>query len=185
MDDAPLYSAEDDKRLRVVFSYEPEKDETASTIAGRPIYRDTLFITILQPGSRDNVIRPARPGDKQRFATQFQQFENKKEQVVEGTPLEAWPAITRSMAEEMKYFHIYTVEQLIDMPAAQANNVMGYSILKRKAEAFMQAASGTAPIEQMAADIEELKRVNAELIADLAKANKPSKKAKATVEEDG
>jgi len=171
--------------LADVSSYEPEQDKVASTIAGRPIYRDVAYINIYAAGSRDTIVRPVRPGDKQRFAVQYKQFEAQEDQTVEGTPLSAWPAMTRSQVEEMKYFHIHTVEQLVDLPANKAMNIMGVATLQRKAKAFLEAASGAAPIEQMAADIEELKRVNAELIADLAKANKPSKKAKATVEEDG
>tara|TARA_R110002051_G_scaffold325625_1_gene429518 strand:- start:24061 stop:24678 length:618 start_codon:yes stop_codon:yes gene_type:complete len=179
------WNAENDKHLRVVFSYEPKQDKAASVEAGRPIFNDIAFITIYAAGSRDTVARPVRPADKQRFAVQFKQFEAKEEQTVEGTPLSAWPAITRSQVEEMKYFNIHTVEQLIDLPANQAMNIMGVATLQRKAEAFIKAATGSAPIEQMAADIEELKRVNAQLIADLSKAKKPSKKAKTTVEEDG
>lgn len=168
MDDAPVYNNEDDKRLLVRFTNEPVQDPDKSRVEGRPIFKDCPHITIMKPGSRDSIIRPVRDTDKIRFSQQWQMFEKGQEMSLEGTPLEAWPGITRSLVEELKYMNVFTVEQLVAMPDVHAQNVMGYSLLKRRAQAFLDAAAGTAPVEAMSAEIEELKAANKELTNQVA-----------------
>ncbi len=168
MDDAPVYDPESDRKLMIRFHNEPVQDMEKSKIAGRPIFREVPHLSIMKPGSRDNVIREVRVTDKVRFSKQWEQFEKGLDAVLEGTPLEAWPGITRSQVEELKFMQVYTVENLIDMADVHSGNIMGYAMLKRKAKAFLDAASGTAPIEAMSSEIEELKASNTELSNKLA-----------------
>src|SRR5690606_9295016 len=106
---------EDDK-LAVAFFFSPVQDDEATAREGRPIFKDAEFIKILIPGDKTNVVvRQASQSDKDRFAQQYARFKNNQQEVLEGTPLEAWPLVTRSQVEELKYFGVRTVEQLAGM----------------------------------------------------------------------
>jgi hypothetical protein len=114
--DHQLFAAkqqEGDSKLFVVFYNHFIADDAKTSEEGRPIYKDCVFIRIITPGDRNNIIeRPVRPDDKARFPKQWLVFEQGEKEVGEGTRLEEWPMISRSMLEELKYFGFRTVEHL-------------------------------------------------------------------------
>ena len=68
------------------------------------------------PGDKCSIVdRPASAEDKARFPKHYAAFQGNNEDLVQGTPLETWPQLTRSQVEEMRYFHVRTVEQLAGM----------------------------------------------------------------------
>ncbi len=145
-----------DENLFVRFFTHPKQDQDKSAAAGRPIFVDTVYITIMVPGDKTSIIsRPASQRDKDRFAKHFANFESKAGDVLEGTPLEAWPGISRSQVEEMKYFNVRTVEQLANMSDTNAQKFMGMSIMRTRALAFLEAAEGNAANETLAAELEK------------------------------
>jgi hypothetical protein len=147
--------AHDDK-LFVVFFNHPRKDEEKTLAEGRPMFNEEAYVRIIVPGDKDSIIiRPARDMDKQRFAKQFAAFEAGEGEVHEGTPLRAWPMITRSQVEELKFFSIYTVEQLSELADVHVQKFMGVGALKEQAKAYIQAAKDAAPLVQMNAALEE------------------------------
>lgn len=150
-------TSEDDKRLLVVFSTRPWHDRVASTEAGRPIYRDRDFITIMVPGDKDSIIeRPATDMDRQRFALQYTAFQQRKSQEsVSGTPLKVVTFLTAAQAKELEYFNIFTVEQLAGIPDANAARVLGAQRLKQLAADFLKAATEQAPLTAMREEMEQ------------------------------
>lgn len=144
-----------DAKLFVVFFNHPRKDEAKTLEEGRPMFKDEIYVRIMVPGDKDSVIvRPARDMDKQRFAKQLLAFEQGEGEVHEGTPLKAWPMITRSQCEELKFFGVYTVEQLADLADVHVQKFMGVGKLKQDAQAFIQAAKDSAPLVQLNAAID-------------------------------
>lgn len=141
-----------DDRLLVKFFMHPRVNQRKTKEAGRPIYEEIPYIQIMQPGNKDSiVIRPARDMDKHRFAEHFRKFEARESQdVVEGTRLDDWPAITRSQAEELKFLNVKTVEQLAGMSDVNAQNVMGLNMLKQKAVKYMETSAANATAEKFA-----------------------------------
>ena len=145
-----------DNKLFVVFFMHPRKDELKSAEEGRPIYQDEEYVRIMVPGDKDSiVIRPARDLDRQRFSKQYQAFKAGEGEQHQGTPLKAWPMITRSQVEELKFFQVFTVEQLADLADVHAGKYMGVSALKKQAQDFLAAAAENAPITALNKAIED------------------------------
>ena len=173
-----------DQNLYVRFYSHPKQDAVKSAEEGRPIFHDTEYVSIMVPGDKSSIVeRPARDSDRQRFPKHYQAFKNNEEEVLDGTPLEAWPGLTRSQVEELRYFNIRTVEQLASVSDSHAQKFMGINILRRKAEAYMDAAAGNAATDKMAAELESrdneiaaLKQAVEELQAIAAA--KPKRKSK-------
>ena len=145
-----------DENLFVRFFVHPKLSSTKSAEEGRPIFDDREYIQIMQPGNKESIVmRPARDMDRQRFPKQYAAFKNNEGDYVSGTRLEEWPAISRSQAEELKYFNIRTVEQLVNMSDAQAQKLMGINALKTRAKAFLEVCGKSAEAESLAAALEE------------------------------
>jgi hypothetical protein len=142
-----------DETLAVKFYISPLQNEQKSKLEGRPIFEDREFIKIMIPGSKSNVIdRLARPTDIARFPEHHRRFKARMDQdLVEGTRLEEWPGITRGQCEEMKFFNVFTVEQLANLAASSAGNIMGIEALKTKANAYLDSSKENATNEKFAA----------------------------------
>ena len=158
-----------DENLLVRFYMYPKQNKQKSREEGRPIYEEVPFVHIMQPGNKESIIhRKATALDKSRFAEHFRKFEARESQEsTEGTPLNEWPGITRSQAEELKFFHVMTVEQLAGMSDTNAQNFRGVNGLKARAKAFLEVSSDNAAAEALAA-AEARNEEQAALIADMA-----------------
>ncbi len=149
--------AESDKSLAVRFYMQALRDESKSIEEGRPIFVDTEMIEIRVRGDRNNiVIRPVREDDKRRFRQAYGDFKANKERTVDGTPLTEWPAMSASMAEELRYLGFYTVEQLAEANEAALSKVPGLLTMKNRAKLFLEFAKGISPIEQLQRTVESL-----------------------------
>ena len=148
-----------DELLLVKFFMDPLQNSKKSLEEGRPIFDDVEWISIKSPGSRDERVRPVRPGDKERFPKHYAAFKNRTDQeAVSGTPLTEWTGISRSQAEELKFLNIVTVEQLAGCSDQNTQNFKGLQTLKQNAKAFLDAASGrNVELESALQTIEELK----------------------------
>ena len=141
-----------DEYLKVEFSVQAKQNRTKSAEAGRPIFEDTLYIKIFQPGNKDSIIhRAATALDKKRFAEILKAYEARStDEYIEGTLLESWPAITRAQCEELRYMNIRTVEQLANVSDSNAQGFMGFQTLKQKAKKFLETSEKTATAERFA-----------------------------------
>jgi hypothetical protein len=166
-----------DASLAVKIYNHPVQDKAASEEAGRPIFKEMPFIRIQTPG--DNLCIPVRPimeMDKQRFPEHWRKFLAREDQTVIGTPLSEWGGVTRSQIEEMKFFNIYTVEQLAALADSNTQNMRGLQTLKQKAGTYLEASdknATTSALTTARTEIDELKAQMAELLAA-----KPAPKAK-------
>jgi hypothetical protein len=139
-----------DERMLVKFYLHAKRDAEASDEAGRPVFRDVEYVSIRAPGNKDSeIIRPARQMDKDRWPKHYAAFKSKEAMPVEGTPLSEWPALTRSQVETLRYMNVDTVEQLSDMTDVNAQGMMGASLLREKAKAFLAAAGDAAAAKKI------------------------------------
>ena len=173
----------DDDQLFVKFIMHPKQNTTKSKEAGRPIFEEVAYVNIMQPGNKDSIImRPASQMDKHRFAEHWRRFEAREEQnPAEGTLLEEWPGVTRSMCEELKFFNVRTVEQLAGMSDSNSQNFMGIGFYKQKAQAYIDASDKNATVGALSdanTKIEELQATVADLVSRLDAPKAAPKKRK-------
>jgi hypothetical protein len=164
--------AEADKRLLVKFYTEPVHQEFASIEAGRPIYKDEEFVSIIAPGSRNTVTARATYDYQQRFPKQWAQFKAQQSQVVEGTPLHVLPWLSKSQIAEFAAFNVTTVEALANMPDSASQVFMGHHQIKQRAAAYLMAAKDAAPMIKLQSELEkrdeQIKELQAQMAAILA-----------------
>lgn len=141
-----------DENLLVKFYMHPRKIQSESEAEGRPIFKDVPHINIMQPGNKDNIInRVATSQDISRFAEHYRKFEARVSQEPEGgTPLDEWPAVTRSQVEELRFYNVLSVEQLAGMSDSNAQNFRGINSLRTKAKAFLEFSKENAGAEALA-----------------------------------
>jgi hypothetical protein len=142
-----------DENLLVRFYMSPARDKRASAKEGRPIFNDVPFVHIMQPGNKESIIhRKATQMDKDRFIEHFRKFEARESQeTTGGTPLIEWPGATRSQVEELKFWNISTIEQLLGMSDTNAQNFRGINDLRTRAQAFLDVSKDNAGAEALAA----------------------------------
>ena len=173
----------DDSNLIVWFEMIAEKQGHKSEKAGRPVYEDVPYVHILIPGDKNRqVFTKAKQSHKDRFPEQWAAFENQQEVVHEGTPIEEWPPITRSLAMTYKGLDIHTVENLAAVSDANLGNLgHGAREMRDKAVAYLKAADDGKETARLAKenaelkdDIQSLKDQVAELSKKLSKDGKDS-----------
>ena len=130
-----------DELLFVRFYIHPRQNANKTLEAGRPIFDDTEYVEIMQPGNKENIIqRPAQPNDKERFSRQYSAFKNNEEQQVSGTPIEQWNVLSKAQVEELRYFNVRTVEQLAEISDGSSQQFAGIQSLKIQAQAYLEAS---------------------------------------------
>jgi hypothetical protein len=154
-----------ESNLFVTFYLEALEIKAESEKLGRPVYKDVPFIKVVVPGDVNNIIeRKATDQDKEKFPKAWARFQAQETEGHEGTPLEQWPQMSRSLVKESKFFEIHTVEQLANLSDINVSRMgMGYMDLRNKAKAYLVAAAGTAGETAQAAENQRLK----DMIADL------------------
>ena len=165
------------------FHLHPVMNEAKSAEEGRPIYDEVEYVEILVPGDKDNIVnRPVNELDRRRFAQGYAFWKQHGQQALTGTPLAAWPSISRAQVEELAYFKVSTVEQLAEMQDTHAQKFAGINALRTRARDFLSAAAGAAPATHLRSeldkrdnDIASLKQMlkeQAEQLAELKKLTK-------------
>jgi hypothetical protein len=163
-----------DSRLAVQFYKKSMKQEDASNEAGRPIFKEFDFVRIMIPGDNLTEIDTyAQESHKQRFPRQWAHYQNQTaghEDIV-GTPLDQWPQVTRSQAEELRGLKFYTVEAIADCSDQQLQRIgmvagMSPHNFRLKAKAFLNLASDSAEVAQREAELNALKEENAKIKAE-------------------
>ena len=150
-----------DDKLFVKFHTVAIPDVEKSAEEGRPIYKETVQIQIMQPGNKDSIIdRPITEEDKRRFYRRYNAWVENEKVLIEGTMLEAVardPLLMISVAqmEELKYFGIYTVEQLASVSDSNAQKFMGINELKKRARTYLEASEKKSATTRLHAELEK------------------------------
>lgn len=154
-----------DNQLRVRFYKRAELNTARTQAEGRKIYDEHVYIEILTPANRLNVIdRRVTEEDRKRFAVQFRRFLETGEQLVSGTPLNELAGVTQGQIAEFKALKVDTIEQLANMPdtVVQLLGIDGPR-MKQQAQRFLeQRTSNAALSEQLTALRAELETLRAQ-----------------------
>jgi hypothetical protein len=173
-----------DARTYVRFYMDAVQDHEASTKEGRPIFKDCEFVEIIVPGdSKDVVVHRVSDLDKRRFARQYELFKQGQSEQLIGTPLKEVTWIPRSQVEELRFFRIYTVEQLAQVNDSACTKFPGLYDLKRRAAAFVDSASAAAPLLELEGANKKLENEVEALKNSLKEAIETIKELKAKVKE--
>lgn len=177
----------EDSRLVVTFENHSVLNEAKSKEKGRPIYEDMEVCRIRMGGDRLQApVFPAwaeAPGGmlndegymvpatyKEKYATQYKQFQAGEAQTKEGTPIEALPFLTAAKQKELKSLHIYTAESLASLDGANLKSLgQDGRSWKNQAQAYLDNAAGSAVATRLADEntylrqrLEELERERAQ-----------------------
>ena len=160
-----------DSRLAVQFYKRSVKQDIASDEAGRPIFKEFDFIRIMIPGDNLTEIDTyAQESHKQRFPRQWAHYQNQvaNHQDIIGTPLDQWPQVTRSQAEELRGLKFHTVESIANCSDQQLQRIgmvagMSPHNFRLKAKAFLNLATDSAEVAQREAELQALKEENAKI----------------------
>jgi hypothetical protein len=165
--------ADEQNRLVVKFRADKTKNEAKTKLAGRPIFDDVELVEIRSAGDRNTVkVFPAHAqhrwitnedGEQEietyamRWSEQYRRFKEGRMQIQDGTPLSELPFLTEAKRAELKALNIHTAETLASLDGLNLRTLgMGGRELKNQAEAYIQSASGSAKVTEMATQIAEL-----------------------------
>jgi hypothetical protein len=173
---------DDDKKLHVRFFLHPVEQTAESIKAGRRVFADSEYIEIMIPGDKQTVVRrQVFDMDRRRFPQQYARFKQGLADQTVGTPLSELSFLTAAKVKEYEFFNIKTVEQLVATAdgSKAGQSMMGFHQDKQKAEAFLVAANGAAPLNELRAKLDErdaviesMQRQMHEMNTKLEKANK-------------
>ena len=157
-----------DARLAVQFYKKSVKQDMASDEAGRPIFKEFDFVRIMIPGDNLTEIDTyAQESHKQRFPRQWAHYQNQvaNHEDIVGTPLDQWPQITRSQADELRGLKFHTVESIADCSDQQLQRIgmvagMSPHNFRLKAKAFLNLANDSAEVAQREAEMQALRAEN-------------------------
>lgn len=160
-----------DARLAVQFYKKSVKQNEASDEAGRPIFKEFDFVRIMIPGDNLTEIDTyAQESHKQRFPRQWAHYQNQvsDHQDIVGTPIDQWPQVTRSQAEELRGLKFHTVESIADCSDQQLQRIgmvagMSPHNFRLKAKAFLNLANDSAEVAHREAEMQALKQENAKI----------------------
>ena len=166
-----------DEGLLVRFYIKARPDSAETARQGRPVFKDTEYIEIRTPGKRDPIARPASGADIERFPRHYEAFKNRVNgEMVEGTPLTEWPHISRSMVEELSFFHVKTVEQLVSMSDTNAQQFMGINALRKKAKEWLEFAKEGKAAADLKEELQQRDDEIAQLKAAVMELQKPKRR---------
>lgn len=155
-----------DSRLAVKFYKRAVKQEYESIEAGRPIYKDFDFVRIQVAGDNLTEIDTyAHEEHKQRFPRQWLQYQASQDSSneIHGTPIEQWPLISQSQAQELRAIKFLTVESVANASDLQLQRIgmiagMSPHSFRDKAKSFLNLAAESAEAAKRAEEINQLKQ---------------------------
>ena len=154
-------------KMAVFFHAVQVKNNFKTELEKRPIFEERIFLKKLVPGDSTLVVdRPMRETDMEEYPIEWARFEQKKEQKSDGTPIEAWAAISDTQKAEFRALNIFTIDQFAKLPDSAGNKIMGFNELRAKANAFIGAAQDSQLMDKIRAETDEkLKAQEVEMAA--------------------
>lgn len=156
----------DDSKLFVQFYQRPYLDKAQSQSLGRPHYVSVDFVRIQQPGERDVFDQPATDEHRGRFPKQWEAYRAGKADQIEGTLLAVLFPGNPDIVENLRYFKVFTVEQLAKLNDTQKQNIgMGAQQFVDAAQTFMEQSDKGKDFHGLSDQVERLTNQLAALAA--------------------
>lgn len=145
-----------DEKLAIRFFRKAKQNGEETAKQGRPIFEEIDYIQIVVPGDRTStIVRPISEQDKVRFEKQYEHWKKtQQEEMVTGTPLEAWGIMSLAQIEEYRYFGVRTIEQMAGLRDDVCQKIMGGLQLKQKAVNWIAIAKEEAPLKKVQAELD-------------------------------
>jgi hypothetical protein len=158
-----------DEQVSVAFTSEEVFSKAASFDAGVPTYVPMDFITLTTPGNKLNMVhRPVTDMDMWRFPLEWEGFKSGQQAVESGTPLEAWPLLTKGQIKDLKHNNVHTVEQVANLSDSVQGVLRAFYSMKLKAAAFLESRADKSAEVELQAKLDERDARLAALEAQLA-----------------
>lgn len=142
------------------FFTEAVHNNARSEKEGRPCFDEVEFVRILIPGDLKNTpVQILTDKHKKRWPRHYAAWKSGQEEALDGTPIDQLPGMTKAQAQELRHFHIRTIEQLANMPddlLMKAQPMSGRP-LRERAQRWVAATEGSASEERLAAENRELR----------------------------
>ena len=173
-------------KMAVFFHAVQVRNNFKSDAEKRPIFEERIFIKKLVPGDSTLIVdRPMREQDMEDHPIEWARYEQKKEQKVAGTPIDAWMAVSDTQKAEFKSLNIFTIDQFANLPDVAGDKIMGFNDLRSKARAFIMVAQDSQMMDKIRAEMDKKMEAQEAELAELRaminkKAGRPKKE---TVEE--
>ncbi len=136
------------------FFIEAVRDDNASRLKGRDIFREEERVEIIMPGNPYTrpIMRVAHE-HREMWPKEYAAFKAGQEVAIDGTPLEAWARLRPHQLYELKALGFKTVEQVAHMDD-RAIALLGASgrRLREFAQGFMSDSARAAALERLAAE---------------------------------
>jgi len=143
----------------VMFYLKTVPDAKLSAEAGRPQRISKIFIKIKEPGDRlTEVDRPALDGDKQLYAREWALYQQNKEQIPDGCPIDLLFAADPAIAENLKAYGFHTVEQVANANANSIQSIMGMQTWVNRAQSYLAQSSKGVEFHRYQRDLEDRDR---------------------------
>jgi len=141
----------------VIFYNKPVHDPIESRATGTPRYKDVVYVRVSPPGERLNVVdRPATRDDSRRWALQWAQFEQNKDQHPEGTPIEMLYPDRPAIGQTLRANGVPTIEMCAELSGNAIDSIgMGSQTWVNAAQKWMANANKAVGINQHRRDLEE------------------------------
>lgn len=149
-----------DANLIVIFYNRAVHSPAKSTAAGRPIYEDQVYVRMHPPAERLNIIdRPATVVEQRRFPVQWAQFQQNKEQIPDGTPIDMLYPEQPSIGAMLKANHVLTIEQCADLSAHAIESIgMGAQRYNNDARKYIEQANKGMGAAQVRKELDDRDR---------------------------
>jgi hypothetical protein len=163
--------AQEQMRIVPEFYMANMKDEKATAEAGRPIHKEVEMVRIRFIGDNKKVIE--EPADlcttrdratnqwisyKEKFPQHYEAFKRNQQYFGPGTPIDEAPFLSVAEKADMKAIQIYTIEALANLDMAGQRKIgMGAAQYVAKAQAYIENATGSAKVLQLASENADMK----------------------------
>lgn len=160
----------DDSRLHVRFFVGKERHGLMSAEQGRDIFVPVDMVEIRQPGERD-VFHGRVTGEHiARFPRQWEAFQGGREHIPDGTPLSILFPNNPEKVENLRFFKVFTVEQLAALPDNAIQRIgLGARNDVNAAKKFIDDTAGYAGATKMNKRIADAESENATLREQMAR----------------
>ena len=112
---------------------------------GNVASKDEVYVRIFNIGDPKNIIeRPKRAEDEKRWPEYWKAFVEGTEEPSDGTPIKSFPLLTPADIANLTRRRIRTVEEIIDLPDTELNNIFGGKGFgtRKAAEKFLSYRKG-------------------------------------------
>lgn len=143
---------------RVVMFYMGRKHNgVKSQDSGAPVYEDVVMFKTFAPGEQryEVVERPATTQDKQNWPQQFAAFQQNREHIPEGFPIDNLFPETPSVAANLKSINIHTIEQCAEMSATAMDSIMGGQKYQNEAKRYLEVAAKGVSIHKFRKELDD------------------------------